>query len=176
MTGAVVVDQLVWVEDVRADLAAPGDLTLLAVDALHLAGLLVFLDLVEFRLEEFESQVAVLVLAALGAAADLDPGRQVFEVHGGLDLVDVLSALAAAAGGGDLDVLVVDLDGDVVVDLRDDVEAGERGLAPRLGVEGGDAHQAVDSVFVLEIAVSIFADDLQRRVADAGLVVLLDVD
>ena len=34
----------------------------------------------------------------------------------------------------------------------------------------------MDAVFVLEVAVGVLADDFQGGVADAGLVVLLDID
>ena len=50
-----------------------------------------------------------------------------------------------AAGIIDADAMK---DVDVVVHLRDDIKASERGLPTRLGIEGGDAHEAVHAVFV----------------------------
>ncbi len=65
LAGAVVLDHLVGLEDVAADLVAPGDVALLAVLTLHLGFLLVLLDLVELGLEHRHGLAAVLALAAL---------------------------------------------------------------------------------------------------------------
>ena len=112
--GAVVLDHLVGLEDVGADLAAPCDVPLLAILALDIGALFVLLDLVEFGLEHFHGQLAVATLAALGLAGDDDAGGLVDQADGGLHLVHVLPALAAAAEGIELDIGRVDLDGDIV--------------------------------------------------------------
>ena len=87
-------------------------------------------------------------------------------------LVDVLAAGAGGAERVDLEVGLVDLDLDRVVHDRIDPDAREAGLAPRRGVEGADAHQAVHAGFGLEPAIGGGAGDLQRGGFDAGLLAL----
>ncbi len=99
-----------------------------------------------------------------------DARGHVGEAHRGLDLVDVLPALAAGAVGVELDVRFVQLDAAVVLDHGRDIHAGEAGV-PLLGrVERRDAHQSVDAAFAVELAVGVVAGDLERGVAHAGFV------
>ncbi len=70
--------------------------------------------------------------------------------------------------GVDLQVALVDLDLDVVVDLRIDPDAGEAGVPARVGVEGRDAHQAVHAALGLELAIGVLALDLDGGGLDAG--------
>ena len=57
--------------------------------------------------------------------------------------VDVLAAGALGAIGVDAAIAFVDLDVDLVVDDRIDPGRRETRVAPRVGIEGRDAHQAV---------------------------------
>ncbi len=63
---------LVGLEDIRADLVAPGDVALFAVLTLDLGALLVRLDLVELGLEHLHRHLAVTALAAFRLAGDHD--------------------------------------------------------------------------------------------------------
>ena len=80
--------------------------------------------------------------------------------------------LAARAGGAvdlHLNVLGSNVDLDVVGQLGHDLERGEARLAAGVRVKGGNAHQTVDAVLTLEIAVGVLALDHDRRALDAGL-------
>ena len=153
----MVLDELVGLEDVGADLAAPCDFALLVVAAFDFGLLFVFLDLIELCFEHAHGEVLVFALGAFVLAGDDDAGRFVGDADGGFDLIDVLAALAAGAVGIDLEVDVADFDIDGVVDFWDDVDAAEGRVAPALGVEWGDADETVDPAFVLEVAVGVGA-------------------
>ena len=92
------------------------------------------------------------------------------DAHGGFGLVDVLAASAAGAIGVDLEILVVDLDGGVVFNLRHDFHCGKRGVASAGCVEWRNAHHAVHAFFALQIAVGVFAFDEHGHALDAGFV------
>ena len=71
--------------------------------------------------------------------------------------------LPAGAAGTEhihLDILRTDIHLDGVVDFRHDLQGGKGGVPAAGGVEGGDAHQTVHAGLALEIAVSVFAGDL----------------
>ena len=86
-----------------------------------------------------------------------------------LGLVDVLAACPLGAHRIGADVRLLDVDLDAVVDHRIDVDAGERGVAARVGIERRDAHQPVHAVLALEPAIGVAALDLHGRRLDAGL-------
>ena len=77
VAGAVVLDHLVRLEDVGADLVAPGNVALLAVEPLALGFLLVLLNEVKLGLEHLHGQLAVPALGALHLARHDHPGRHV---------------------------------------------------------------------------------------------------
>ena len=79
----------------------------------------------------------------------------------------MLSAGARGAEGIDAHVLDFDVDLDFVVHLRVDEDGGERGVAPRVGIERRDAHQAVHADLALQQAVRVFAVDFERHRLDA---------
>ena len=91
-------------------------------------------------------------------------------------LVDVLAAGAAGAHRVDAHVGLLDVDIDAVVDHRIDVDAGERSVPARIGVERRDAHQAMHAALGLEPAVGVVALDLDGRRLDAGLFALRLLD
>ena len=99
--GAVVLDHGVGLEDVGADLVAPGDFAFFAVEFFHFAAFFVLLEFVEFGAEDFHGLVAVGELAALGLAGDDDAGGLVGDAYGAVGFVDVLPAGAAGAEGVD---------------------------------------------------------------------------
>ena len=81
------------------------------------------------------------------------PGRQVGQADGRVGLVDVLAAGALRPERVDADLVPVELDLDVVVDLGQDLDQGERRLAPVLRVERADPDQAVDAALGAQPAV-----------------------
>src|SRR5712691_6521323 len=82
VAGAEVFDELVRLEDVRADLRAEGDVLLLPLQLLLLLLPFLDLDLVEAGAEKAHGHVAVLVLAALVLARHDDAGREVRDADG----------------------------------------------------------------------------------------------
>src|SRR6185437_3055484 len=134
--GAEVLDHLIGLEDVRADLVAPADIGLGRVHRIDGGLAPVQLDLVEPRLEHGHRLGAVLVLRALALAGDddgrLDAGRRVGHAHGAVGLVDVLAARPGRAVGVDAEILVLDLDFDLVVDHGIDPGRGKAGVAARV--------------------------------------------
>jgi hypothetical protein len=78
--------------------------------------------------------------------------------------------------GVDPDLVPVQLDLDVVADLRQDLDEGERRLRPLLGVERADPDEAVDAALGPQPAVGRPAVDLDGRALDAGLLAFLLID
>src|SRR5919201_5309089 len=107
---AVILDELVWVEDIAADrVAAEAH----ADDAPFLRELLLtFLlgQLGQAGLEDPEGGLLVRSLRALVLALDDDAGREMSDPDGRVGLVDVLAAGALGAVGIDAEVVLVDLD------------------------------------------------------------------
>ncbi|OQA25969.1 MAG: hypothetical protein BWY59_01557 [Verrucomicrobia bacterium ADurb.Bin345] len=167
MVGPMILDHRVGLQHVGPDLPAPGDLALLPVELLHLLALLVHLQFVQFSREHLHRAVAVLVLGSLGLTGHDHARGQVRQADRGIRLVHVLSARAARAIGVHAQVALVDLDLDIVVHFRDDIEGHERGVAPLVRVERADAHQAMDAAFRAQVAVGVRTADEQRDVLDA---------
>ena len=148
---------------------APADVGLggLLGGGLRLA--LLQLHLVKLRAQHVPGLRAIAVLRAVVLAKHHDVGRDVGEADRRLGLVDVLAPCPAGAHGIGAHVRLLDVDLDAVVDHRIDVDAGERGVAARVGIERRDAHQPVHAVLALEPAIGVAALDLHGRRLDAGL-------
>ena len=112
---------------------------------------------------------AVAVLRAVVLAVHDDVGRDVGEADRRFGLVDVLAAGPARAQRIGAHVGFLDVDDDAVVDHRIDVDARERRVPARVGIERRDAHQAMHAVLGLEPAEGVAALDLDGRRLDAGL-------
>ena len=166
--GAVVLDVLL-VQDVAADLAAP-------LDGLHLAAqlrefllLLLPLELEQPGLQDLQGDLLVLVLAARVLAGHDDPGGQVHDPHRAVRGVHALTAVPLAAEHVDAQVLGLDLDLHGVVHLGHDLHPGERGVPPPRGVKGRGADQAVHPALHREEAVRVLPAHDDLRVIDPGL-------
>src|SRR2546423_2035707 len=96
------------------------------------------------------------------------------DAHSRVGRVDVLTARARRAVGVNAQVFVVDLDLDLLVNLRRDEERRERSLA-RARAERRDANQTVHARLRRQEAVCVFALDAERRALDAGLLSGLEV-
>ncbi len=78
--------------------------------------------------------------------------------HSGARLVDVLSAGTGGVVGVNADILHINLDIIIVVlEHRGNVQRGEGGVAPGVGVKRRDAHQAVHALFTAKVAVGMIA-------------------
>ena len=140
-------------QDVAPDLVAPAGLDVLALELADLGLLLLEGPLEQPRLQDLDRHLLVLGLAPLVLALGDDPGRQVGQPDRRVGLVDVLAAGALRPERVDPDLVPVELDLDVVVGLRQDLDEGERRLAPLLGVERADPDEAVDAALGAEPAV-----------------------
>ena len=99
---------------------------------------------------------------------DDDARGHVRDADGGLDLVDVLPALAAGAEGVGLQIDRVDDDVARLLNLGDDVHAGEARVPAAVRVEGRDAHEPMDAALGLGEAVNVLALDGHGRALHTG--------
>src|SRR5690348_2184611 len=98
------------------------------------------------------------------------------DTHRAVGGVHVLPARSGRAIRVDPEVLILDLDIDVIVDLRIDPHAGEAGVPSSVGVIRTDAHETMDSAFDLEVAVGILALDEHGGRLDPGLLTRMVVN
>ena len=112
-------------EDIGANLAAPRDFLLLALNVGDFFKVFTFLDLNELRDKHFHSHVAVLVLAAFHLAGNDNARRNVDQTHGRRGLVDLLSARTARTVHFHLNIVRVDFHAEVLVNLRHNLQRGE---------------------------------------------------
>ena len=162
-------------EDVGADLVTPADVALFAVIFLHLRALVVDGLFVDAGAQDLHREGAVLDLGAFALAGHDNARRDVRQADRGLGLIDVLAALAAGTVDVDAQVGFVDLDVDVIIDFRDHVDGGEGRVATGVGVERGDADEAMDAALGLDVAVGVGAFEAERSLADARAFAFGDV-
>src|SRR5439155_792496 len=129
VVGAEVLDELVGMEDIAADLApeAGRDDGSPLLRQLLLAFLLEPLG--EARTEDLHGRVLVRRLRALVLALDDDPRRDMRDPDGRIRLVDVLAAGARGPVGVDPQVVVLDVQLDVVGEERRDDHLREARVA-----------------------------------------------
>src|ERR1051326_7501719 len=166
--GAVILDHAIGGEHIAANLVAEVDVELGVLQFLVGGLLLLHFVLVETGAELLDSAGAVLVLRTLVLALDDDAGGDVGHAHSRLRAIHVLAAGAAGAEDVDAKVFGLDIDVDVVFDLRVDEDGREGSMASRVGVEGRDADEAMDADFRLQQSVGIFAVDFDGGGFDAG--------
>src|SRR5882757_3226049 len=166
--GAVVLDEAIGLHDVGTDLAAERDVELRFVEPVGFVAALLNFQVVEFRAQHLHGHFAVLVLAALHLAGHDDSAGNVRDANGGFHFIDILAALAAGAESVEFQVIRLDVDFDAVVHFGNDEDGGERSVATRGLIEGGNAYESVHAGFAGEQAVGIFTAELDRGVLDAG--------
>ena len=176
VAGPQVLDHLVRVQDVAPDLVAPAGLDVLALELPDLGLLLLERALEQAGLEDLDRHLLVLGLASLVLALGDDARREVGQPDRRIGLVDVLAAGALRAEGVDPDLVPVELDLDVVLGLREDLDQGERRLAPVLRVERADPHEPMDAALGAQPAVRAPAVDRDGHALEAGLLAFLLVE
>ena len=167
IAGAVVLHQRVGHEDVGADLAAPFDLLLLALDVFDLIQVFPLFDLHQLGFQHAHGHFPVLVLAALVLAGHDDARGDVGDADGGFRLVDVLAARAAGAVGVHFQILRADLNVHIVGHLGHHFHRGKGGVAAAGSVKGRDPHQPVHAHFAFQIAKGVLPLDEDVRAFDA---------
>ncbi len=100
---------------------------------------------------------AVLVLRALFLALDHDAAGQVGDAYGRVGLVDVLAACPGGAVGIDSQIGRVDLDGDLLVRLRQHRHRTGRGVDAPLGLGFRHALDAVSAGFEFQLGEHVVA-------------------
>ena len=163
-------------QDVAPDLVAPASLDVLALELASLLLLLLERPLEQPGLEDLDGHLLVLGLAPLVLALGDDAGLEVGQADGRVGLVDVLATGTLGAERVDPDVVPVELDLDVVVGLGQDLDQGERRLAPILRVERADPDEAMDAALGTQPAVGPPAVDRDGHALEAGLLAFLLVE
>src|ERR671913_1160386 len=167
--GPEVLDHLVRVQDVGADLVAPARGHMLAAQPTELLLALLQLELEEPGLEHPDRELTVLGRGTLVLAGDHDARGQVGQADRRFGLLDVLSTGARAAERVHPDLVPVELDLDVVVGLGHDLDQRERGLAAVLGIVWRDPDQPMDAALGTQPAVGEPPGDGDRGALDPGL-------
>ena len=103
------------------------------------------------------------MLAAVVLALGHDAGRDVRDAHGGVGLVDVLSARAARAVGVDAQVGRVDLHGHGLVGLGQHGDRAGAGVDAALRLGGGHALHAMAARLEAQVAENVVADDAHHH-------------
>src|SRR5690242_12974414 len=88
------------------------------------------------RAEDLHGRGTVLVLRPFILALGHDSCGKMGDANGGVGGVDVLSAAASGSVGIDLQLLFLNVDGNVIVNFRDHENAGEGSVALLIGIEG----------------------------------------
>src|SRR5215207_5604753 len=170
--GAVVLDELVRVEDVRPDLGPPLYVRLLPAYGGELAFALLALELEEPRPQDAHRDLAVLVLAPLVLALHHEAGREVRDPDRRVGLVYVLPASPRGPVRIDLQVLLVNLDLHLVVYDGGDGDRGEARVPPATGVERADPDEPVDAALRREEPESVLPRDSEGGALYPGLLTL----
>src|SRR5690606_18967958 len=168
-SGAKILDQLVGLQHVGADLMTPADVGLAGRFLVGLLFALLELKLIQTRLEHGPGNGPVLDLRTFLLARDRDPRWNMRDPDSRVGGVDVLATRARRPIGVDPAIALIDLDLDVVIDDRVDPDRGKACMAPRVGIVRRYPHETVHAGLRLEPAVRVLALDLQRRRLDAGL-------
>lgn len=111
---AQILDHLVRVEHVAANLVAKTNRGLGSADLIQGLGALLELNLVQASLEDLHARGLVLDLAALVLAGDHNAAGKMRHAHGGVGGVDALTARAARVVHVHADVVGTDLDVDII--------------------------------------------------------------
>jgi hypothetical protein len=132
-------------------------------------------QLVHARAQQAPGLLAVLSLRARLLHADLEPGGQVDEVHGGRDLVHILAAGALCGGDHLLDLGGVERGVDLL-GLRHDGDGRGRGVNAPLRLGGGHALDLVGAALELQGGKRACALDGGNGVRESTCVARLGLD
>ena len=128
--GPQILHKLIGLKHVRADLVAPADVGLGGIGGVRLRLALLELRLIKSGLELLECLGTVLVLRALILTGNDDSGRNMRNAHRTVRRVDMLSPRTGRTIGVDAQFGLVDLDVDIIVDLRIDPHRSKARVTP----------------------------------------------
>ena len=123
-------------QDVRSDLAAPGNILLALVQLLHLFILFLPFALVKAGLENFHSQILIAVLRFFLLALHHDSGRQMGDAYRAAGFVDMLAAGTAGPENINSQIFVIYVDNNFVVQFRIDKDRCKGCMPFTAGVKG----------------------------------------
>jgi hypothetical protein len=172
----VVLDKLVWLEDIAANLVAPGDFAFVAVELGQLGVALLLLNHVKLTLEHFHRFGLVLVLAAVILAGRDNAGRDVRDADSGTGLVDVLASGASGTVIVDTEVVILDFNLDFVFVIGHDIDRGKAGMPPARRVKRADTDQPMDAGFTRQLSEGKRALDPKGDGTNAGFFTGSDVE
>ena len=154
--GAVILNKGVGHENIGANLAAPCDFFLYALDVLDFLKMLAFLDFNKLGAEHIHTNLTVLVLGTLNLRADNNAGGNMGKTNGRGGLVNLLTACAGGTVNVHFNVFLTDFNGFVVLNFRHYFKRSKRGVTAPRSVERRDTNKAVDAVFRFKKAVGVF--------------------
>ncbi len=166
--GAVVLDELVRMEDIAPDRLAAEPGVGGTASFLRQRGLpLLLRPLDKSRLQHPHRGLLVRRLRALVLALDDDATREMRDPNGAIRLVDVLATGSLRTVRVDLQVVFVDLDLGVIGQKRRDDDRCERRVAPVGAVERALTDEAVLAPFGLENSVGVLTAHGERGALQA---------
>ena len=143
-------------ENIGANLTAPCNFFLNALDILDFFKVLALFDFNKLGTEHIHTNLAVLVLGTLNLRADNNAGGNMGKTNGGGGLVNLLTACAGGAVNVHFNVFLTDFNGFVVLNFRHYFKRSKRGVTAPRSVERRDTNKAVDAVFRFKKAVGVF--------------------
>src|SRR6266536_5005297 len=153
--GPVILDHAIRLQHVRTDLTSPGDVQLGVFDRLKFFLFLFQFELVDAGTQDLPGHVAIANLRTLVLAAHDDSCGDVRNPDRRVRDVDMLAARAGGSVGVNTKVLFLDLDLDLVVDFRIDINRGEACMAAGRRVKWRDTHQPVNTALGIKLPVGI---------------------
>ena len=108
---------------------------------------LLLLQKIQLCFEHLHRFILVLMLRTLVLALYDNPRRDMRDTDRGRRLVDVLSACPARTVRIDTQIVHIDLDIDILLDIRHDITAHERCLTLARRIERGNPNKTVYTLF-----------------------------
>ena len=144
---AVILYHLIGMQDIGADLTAPGNVIFAVVNLLQLVVLLLFFMLVKPGPQYLYSHIFMTVLGFFLLALHYDAAGKMGDAHGTAGFVDMLTAGATGPEYIDSQVFVFNVNHNFLVELGIDEYGRKRGMAFAAGVERRYPDQAVHPDF-----------------------------
>ena len=170
--GAQILDQLIRLQDIGADLVAPGVVAWRTPHACSARRL--DLKIIQACFQDAHRIGFVLVLRTLTLADYHNPGFQMRQTHGTIGTVDVLTAGTAGAEGVNAQIAVGNDDIDIIIDFRQDIDRSKGSMAAFVGGSNRYAHPG-EPLLRPKISIGKFAGYGQRDVFGSGFVARLDI-
>ena len=117
----MILDHGVWMENIRTDLASPGDLAIITLQFIQTFFMLLLFQFQQLGFQQFHRCILVLVLGSFVLACHHDIGRQVGDPDSRIRLVDVLTTCPAGTERIDPQIIRIDLHIQILINFRDHI-------------------------------------------------------